>query len=75
MPPTMTAANIGSSMNSKPALKRSCDCRANMMPATAMRPPASTHVARRMRSVSIPDASASCGLSDVARIAVPRRVR
>ena len=75
MPPRMTAANIGSSRNSNPASKRSCDCSANITPATAVRAAAITHVARRTRSVSMPLASASGALSAVARIAVPRRVR
>ena len=74
MPPRMTAANIGR-RNSKPASKRSCACTANITPAAAMSTPAIAHVASRMRSVSMPATSASCALSAVARIALPRRVR
>ena len=75
MPPRMTAANIGSSRNSNPASKRTCDWRPNITPATAVSAAAMTQVAIRTRSVSMPLASASGALSAVARIAVPRRVR
>ena len=74
MPPRMVAANIGS-RNSNPASKRSCDCTPNMIPAIAISAPPIAQVAWRMRSVSMPEMSASSALSAVARIALPSVVR
>ena len=70
----MAAAKIGSS-RLKLRSGFSVTSRLSMVPPAAASPPAMIHVARATISVSMPETRARSALSDVARIALPRRDR
>ena len=74
-PPSVTAAKISSSTcvpmsHLTPGRKY-----AHSMPAIAASAPARTQTIRMTRSTLMPDAAARPGLSEIARVALPMRVR